>query len=250
MNQDQQDIALRFIQSLNYLFNMTYHSHHHAIDGVHIADYRESGYQPDDFQIEYFTIDTPPIKLQAVIQQVAPDAASIINVFHPPGQQDDAQAIIDRLSRKHTYRYTAPLQKVRLPAPFETRIEVDEVFDVEDVEQANQTLGDSDRPMLTEGIGDPLLRRFSAIIEDKAVGWAQMVNAVVPGTAYIGEMFTLPDYRNQGVAAALLNRIHEEARATDCDTVLLVPSLMAKDFYGQYGYQTVVEYSVFHREGE
>ncbi|MGF1505699.1 MAG: hypothetical protein GYB64_01510 [Chloroflexi bacterium] len=48
---------------------------------------------------------------------------------------------------------------------------------------------------------------------------------------------------------ALLNRMQQEAHAAGCDTVLLVPSWMALDFYTRFGYTTVLEYAVCERAG-
>jgi GNAT superfamily N-acetyltransferase len=242
MNQDQKANALNFIVSLSHLFNTTYKSKHNATEGVHIVDYRDSLYPTEDVEVAYTIIDSPISIFRKVTDS---SARHIVNVFHDIGT---AQAMRDIYETDgYRYQYTAPLQRIELPAPLETTLTVEEALDADDVNWTNESLKDSQRTMPIEGIGDPMIRRFYATMDDKAIGWAQLVNAVMPGTAYIGEMYTLPDYRNQGVASALLNRIHEEAYVTDCNHVLLVPSREAVQFYNQFGYKTVAEFSVFKK---
>jgi GNAT superfamily N-acetyltransferase len=58
-------------------------------------------------------------------------------------------------------------------------------------------------------------------------------------TAYIMNMYTLPEYRKMGIASKLLDYIIEEARKKNCTKITLNASKMGKPLYERYGFKDV-----------
>lgn len=56
-------------------------------------------------------------------------------------------------------------------------------------------------------------------------------------TAYIGNMFTYPEYRNQGIATKLFSMIVDEAKQNGCSLVTLNATDMGKPIYEKYGFK-------------
>jgi GNAT superfamily N-acetyltransferase len=56
-------------------------------------------------------------------------------------------------------------------------------------------------------------------------------------TAYIGNMFTLTDYRKHGIATKILSLLVEEAETLGCERILLNPTDMGKPVYEKYGFE-------------
>jgi len=56
-------------------------------------------------------------------------------------------------------------------------------------------------------------------------------------TAYIGNMYTLPAFRGQGLGSGILERLIGEAKARDCQRILLHTSDMGRPLYEKHGFQ-------------
>jgi GNAT superfamily N-acetyltransferase len=249
MNEIERSITSCFIQSASYLFATIYEAKVSNIADVHIIDYSKSSYETEDFQLEYFVPNTS-IDLLAITQELGADMPSIFNLFHGTGKNVEIQTKMATVEDTFSYWYTAPVQWCKLPNPLDSEIIVHKVSSAADVDYVNQSLKTSERPMPTEGFDDPHISRFYVVLDEKVVAWSQMIVNVVPKTAYVGEMFTLPEYRKRGIAKSLLGRIHTEADLLGCKHVVLVPSQMAANFYTQYGYESIVEFSVFHHSSK
>lgn len=86
-----------------------------------------------------------------------------------------------------------------------------------------------------------------AMEEDEVIATGGMCIHHVPPTygnpsgklAYLVNMFTLPRYRNRGIAARLLELLVEEARAGGCDRVALNTSKAGRRVYEKYGFTEV-----------
>ena len=55
-------------------------------------------------------------------------------------------------------------------------------------------------------------------------------------TAYISSMYTLPDYRRQGIASRLLTLIIGEAKERLCQRIWLNASDMGRPLYRKFGF--------------
>ncbi len=55
-------------------------------------------------------------------------------------------------------------------------------------------------------------------------------------TAYIGNMYTIPDYRRKGIATKLLSLLVDEAKENCSERILLDATDMGKPLYEKYGF--------------
>ncbi|HWQ04399.1 MAG TPA: GNAT family N-acetyltransferase [Longilinea sp.] len=95
-------------------------------------------------------------------------------------------------------------------------------------------------------LNHPKVRAFYADLDGQAAGWSLLVTTA-QNAAYISDMFTLPSFRGRGVAEALLSRMHDTATSEGKAYSLLVPSVMAWNYYQRFGYETLVYFSIFHQ---
>ena len=58
-------------------------------------------------------------------------------------------------------------------------------------------------------------------------------------TAYIMNMYTIPEYRERGIASRLLEYLIEEARSRSCLKVTLNASQMGRPLYEKYGFKDI-----------
>jgi predicted acetyltransferase len=55
--------------------------------------------------------------------------------------------------------------------------------------------------------------------------------------AYIGNMFTYPDYRKQGIATKLFSLSMDSAKEAGCKEVFLDATEMGRPIYAKYGFK-------------
>lgn len=55
-------------------------------------------------------------------------------------------------------------------------------------------------------------------------------------TGYLGSLYTLPDYRNHGIAREIVCRLQQEAQLRACERVLLHATDMGKPLYASLGF--------------
>lgn len=65
-------------------------------------------------------------------------------------------------------------------------------------------------------------------------------------TAYIGNMYTLSDYRKRGIAAHLLSLVIEEAKSRNCERILLNATDMGRPLYELQGFETAPTAMAFY----
>ena len=66
--------------------------------------------------------------------------------------------------------------------------------------------------------------------------------------AYIMNIYTLPDYRNQGLAEKILGYLMKEAANANIDTVTLHATAMGLKLYQKFGFKSKNSEMVFSRE--
>lgn len=69
-------------------------------------------------------------------------------------------------------------------------------------------------------------------------------------TAYIGNLYTLPEYRRRGIATHLFALNIEEAKQNDCQRILLNATDMGKSIYEKFGFEnsdTAMAYFPFRK---
>ena len=64
-------------------------------------------------------------------------------------------------------------------------------------------------------------------------------------SAHLGNMYTIPCYRKNGIAMRLLELAAAEAKTNQCDRIVLVPSNAGKPLYKKFGFQPWFDAMVF-----
>ncbi len=97
---------------------------------------------------------------------------------------------------------------------------------------------------------------FDGISKDTAVVWTAVFSERIVGmgfvnffslppndwcpsgkTAYIGGLYVLPELRRQGIASELLSHLVEEAKARECQRILLHASDEGRPLYEKFGFE-------------
>jgi len=98
---------------------------------------------------------------------------------------------------------------------------------------------------LSRGLSDKGISLWMATENNKIVAMGCLSYFYLPPnevslsgkSAHLGNMYTLPEYRKQGIASKLLERIVAEAKSNQCERILLVPTEMGKPLYEKFGFQ-------------
>ena len=103
----------------------------------------------------------------------------------------------------------------------------------------------SNREFLSSSLLDGSFEQFLALDGTKIVATSSISyyylppNAMRPSgkVAYIGNMFTYPEYREQGIATTLFALSVEAARNANCKEICLDATDMGKPIYEKYGFK-------------
>lgn len=196
--------------------------------------------------IEIFSLESNP---DQVFQKKAglglpPREHYVLNIFHA---EEETQEIEKRFEAAgFRYAFTNVVRGLQLPAPLPDRgIPVNLIVEQSQVDFVNFS-HQYFQPIPGAVLSNPHVRAFYAILDGQAAGWGLLVTTA-PEAAYISDMFTLPSFRGRGVAEALLAAMHGTAAAEGKKYSLLVPSVMAWNYYQRFGYETLVCFSIFHQ---
>lgn len=195
---------------------------------------------------EVFSLDSnPDVVLQTTAHLPIPTAERfVLNVFHPEQETQDIEKRFEAAGFR--YAFTNVVRGLPLPAPLPDRgipvSIIQEPGQVDFVNFSHQYF----QPIPDTVLANPQVRAFYASLDGQAAGWGLLVTSS-PEAAYISDMFTLPSFRGRGVAEALLRAMHETAAGEGKKYCLLVPSVMAWNYYQRFGYETLVCFSIFHQ---
>ena len=64
-------------------------------------------------------------------------------------------------------------------------------------------------------------------------------------SAHLGNMYTVPSFRNKGIASKLLEIIVAEAKKNQCERIVLVPTKSGKPIYEKFGFVPWFDAMVF-----
>jgi ribosomal protein S18 acetylase RimI-like enzyme len=241
---DIQHYIIAFIQS----FEAAYDSSHSEIKGTKFfyygAEFSNSPFEVVPYQSIVFNIDQPAEEIDSVVHsyRFPGDGSFAIQVFH---ENMDPQ-IYKLRYQPLGYQYFLPniLQVIELPAHNEIpEVKVDPVSESSQVDFINASFSNF-KPFPLKLLQSDSCSSFFVEIDKKAAGWGYLVHTD-PKIAYVGGMFTAPDFRKRGVASAILNRMHQFAFDKGIKKIMLVPSFMAWNFYARRGYQTIAHFSTF-----
>ncbi|MDF2942156.1 MAG: acetyltransferase, family [Herbinix sp.] len=110
---------------------------------------------------------------------------------------------------------------------------------------ANDTIFNNTRQYLNNGLVDNSVILYVALEDDLIVAMCCLNFFVLPPndwclngkTAYIGNLYTLPDYRKRGVASCLLDLTVTEAKRNNCERILLNTTEKGRSLYEKYGFE-------------
>lgn len=119
--------------------------------------------------------------------------------------------------------------------------------------EAEHPLTDGQKRMLAENTKQFL---FDEISKDTAVVWTAVFSDRLIGmgivnffslppndrcpngkTAYIGNLYVLPEFRRMGIASGLLSRLIKEAKARECQRILLHTTQAGRALYEKFGFE-------------
>jgi GNAT superfamily N-acetyltransferase len=195
---------------------------------------------------ELFSLESDPGEVLKMAAKLPLPAGEhfVLNIFHA---EEETQVVEKRFETAgFRYAFTNVVRGLKLPAPLPNReIPVNRIVEPEQIAFVNLS-HQYFQPIPEAVLDNPHVRAFYAILDGQAAGWGLLVTTA-PEAAYISDMFTLPAFRGRGVAEALLAAMHETAAAEGKKFSLLVPSVMAWNYYQRFGYETLVCFSIFHQ---
>ncbi len=112
-------------------------------------------------------------------------------------------------------------------------------------EEKNLVLKNSLREYLTKSLADDTFVSWIAEYDNKPVGFSGMVmreqpaNIEIPqgNTAYILNMFTVSEFRKNGIASRLFAKLIEEARQRNADRIDLHATKDGEPIYRRFGFK-------------
>jgi RimJ/RimL family protein N-acetyltransferase len=213
---------IAFIQS----FEEAYDSSHKDIRGTQFFYYGDefsnSPFEIVPYQSIVFAVDQPAEKIDNIVHsyRFPGDGSFAIQVFH-----EDMDPQLCKLHYQPLgYQYFLPnmLQMIELTSAGDSpQHTVEQVTDPSQVDFINRSLSDF-KPFPDKLLRSTISSAFFATIDQKAAGWGYLIHAD-PEIAYVGGMFTSPDFRQQGVASAILDKMHGFAFQKGIRKIILVP---------------------------
>jgi len=122
-------------------------------------------------------------------------------------------------------------------------------------EKGREALGNY-KKFLLESMGDGSFAQWLAETESEIAATGSVSFYRLPPTgrrpngweAYIGNMFTYPAHRRQGLAKEILHLLAKEARAAGCGTVALHASDQGRPLYEAFGFEAMGDMMRLHME--
>jgi len=116
-----------------------------------------------------------------------------------------------------------------------------------------ETLFRNTSDYLRRGLSDSSIGLWAAAVGDKIIAMCCVSYFHLPPnelclsgkSAHLGNMYTLPEYRRQGIAAKLLELAAAEAKSNQCERLLLVPTEKGAPLYEKFGFQPWFNAMVF-----
>ena len=99
------------------------------------------------------------------------------------------------------------------------------------------------KSFITDGFEDKSFITWVASQNNEIIAMGGLTYYVLPPndwcpsgrTAYIGNMYTIPDYRRKGIATKLLSLLVDEAKENCCERIFIATD-MGKPLYEKYGF--------------
>lgn len=170
-----------------------------------------------------------------------PDEEHVLNVFGADGEavaRDFADAGYECAWTFSLFGFE-PVGKLPQPRTDDPNWELRAVRDTADVDAINAE--SPELPSHAELLGDPRAYEVMVLDSERAIAKGYFVEGL-PGIVHVLGMFTVPDYRQRGLARAVIDALHLEAQRRGAELCVLNPSLMAAEHgvYPALGYRTLM----------
>jgi len=237
-----------YILSFIYSLEAAYDSSHVIVDDMIIfyygQEFSNSPHEVVPYQSIVFTGNKSPEEIDKFIRsyQFPGDGSYAIQVFHENVDPQNYKLRYQPLG----YSYFLPyiLQLAELPTKFDIpEITIQQITHFDQADRLNATLS-SFKPFPKNLIKTKNCVAYFAEIDQQPAGWGYLVHQD-SHLAYVAGMFTSPEFRQKGVASAILGKMHQYALEKNIHKILLVPSFMAWNFYSKRGYRTIAHFSTF-----
>ena len=131
-----------------------------------------------------------------------------------------------------------------------------EAKNIDDTEEEKTLMFERNRRFMARALADGSFVSWVAVQDGEIIATSGVSFYTLPPNkeypdgkvAYISNMFTCPEYRNQGVASKLFALALEEAQSRGCAKISLTASDMGRPIYEKYGFMTVDKEMFFHIE--
>ena len=127
------------------------------------------------------------------------------------------------------------------------RVRMDVLYAVKDISSREEedVLRGPNRDFIWAGLWDGSFCQWLAMDNDKIIGTSSVSFYNLPPTAtrpngktaYVGNMFTYPEYRGKGIGMRLLSLAVEEAKSAGCMDIRLDYTEMGKPLYEKFGFK-------------
>lgn len=134
---------------------------------------------------------------------------------------------------------------IRKDVPWLSQLRVD-MLNEENTYSAsyNQVLLRNTKEFLTNGMEQNSVLSIVAEIDKKIIAMGCISYMVLPPndwcpsgkTAYIGNLYTIPQYRRNGIAKEILTQLVEDAKGRHCERILLNTSELGEKLYKEMGF--------------
>ena len=127
------------------------------------------------------------------------------------------------------------------------KVRVDFLYNAKNIrnDEDKKILFNTNREFLLKSLTDGSFVQWLAKDDEKIVGTSSVSFYVLPPNAmrlsgkvaYIGNMFTYPDYRRQGIATKLFDLSIGSAKEYGCTEICLDATEMGRPLYEKYGFK-------------
>lgn len=127
------------------------------------------------------------------------------------------------------------------------KVRIDFLYNAKNIRniEDEKILFDTNREFLLKGLTDGSFVQWIAMDGDKIVSTSSVSFYMLPPNAmrlsgkvaYIGNMFTYPEYRNQGIATKLFALSVDSAKESGCTEICLDATEMGRPLYEKYGFR-------------
>jgi len=137
-----------------------------------------------------------------------------------------------------------------------TELRIQFMCEVNNTDKYDNTLQKSIYDYLKENISNNNFVSWVAEDTGKIIGMSGICFYTLPPTlknlsgktAYIMNMYTLNDYRKQGIASKLFNKMLEEAREKECGVIYLHATDDGKPLYEKFGFKATGNEMIYRFE--